>query len=73
MSKYRLIQNGYLHMFVTDCTHPVSCSARVFSATFANLQPTSPTVSASVNNTSQLNPAPAAGSVWVRAGVVPVG
>lgn len=60
-------------MFVADGAYPIGCPARVFSAAFANFQTAGPTVGASVNNTAQLDPAPATGPVRVRAGVVPIG
>lgn len=59
-------------MFVADRADPVCGPARVFPATLADFQSAGPAVRASVDDASQLDPAPAAGPVRVRACVVPV-
>lgn len=59
-------------MLVTDCADPVGGPAGVLPAALADLQSAGPAVGSPVDDAPQLDPAPAAGPVRVRAGVVPV-
>lgn len=61
-----------LHVLVADSAHPVCGPARVLPATFAHFQSAGPAVRSPVDDAAQLDPAPTAGPVRVRARVVPI-
>lgn len=51
---------------MTNGAHPIGSPKRVFPATFAHLQPTGPTVSTAIDDTSQFDSASSARPFRIR-------